>query len=105
MKKIILFLLFLSPLCMLAQPISLYRQFNGQLDFTAVGNTLNAQENGFGYCSMLPQSSATLNLCFHSTFHCVPLPDYCGGSLLAPSFSQKIHLKYILCKQQPLPSE
>ncbi|MGM0636627.1 MAG: gliding motility-associated C-terminal domain-containing protein, partial [Bacteroidota bacterium] len=44
-------------------PFDLYEQFNGSYDFTAIGNTLNTEENGVGgLCSILTQSSADLNL-------------------------------------------
>ncbi|WP_158319128.1 hypothetical protein [Aequorivita sinensis] len=48
MKKLILSLLFLIPLLVFSQqnPIGLFQQFNGRYDFTAIGNTLNAAENG-----------------------------------------------------------
>ena len=64
MKKLILSLLFLIPLLVFSQqnPIGLFQQFNGRYDFTAIGNTLNAAENGTSYCDMLSESSATLNL-------------------------------------------
>ncbi|OUR92248.1 hypothetical protein A9Q87_07140 [Flavobacteriales bacterium 34_180_T64] len=46
-----------------AQDIELFQQFNGQYDYTAIGNTLNIVENGSsGLCSILTSSSATLNL-------------------------------------------
>ncbi len=45
------------------QDVSLYQQFNGRYDYTAIGNTLNLFENGaFPTCSILTSSSATLNL-------------------------------------------
>ncbi|PZR18249.1 MAG: hypothetical protein DI539_16485, partial [Flavobacterium psychrophilum] len=47
-------------------PFSLYRQFNGRYDYTAIGNTLNLQENAgilvSDECGVLTQSSATLSL-------------------------------------------
>lgn len=45
-----------------AQDISLLEQFNGRYDFTFIGNTLNTEENTFGDCVILTQSSATLQL-------------------------------------------
>ncbi|MHA3789937.1 hypothetical protein ACX0HA_17150, partial [Flavobacterium hauense] len=47
-------------------PFSLYRQFNGKYDYTAIGNTLNLQENAgilvSDECGVLTQSSAALSL-------------------------------------------
>lgn len=50
------------PTWVVAQPITQFQQFNGRYDYTAIGNTLNVDENNFGTCTVLPQSSATLNL-------------------------------------------
>ena len=52
-----------SYLCF-SQDVSLYSQFNGRYNYTAIGNTLNPIENSFfaGNCSMLSSSSANLNL-------------------------------------------
>lgn len=57
-----LFLLSISfPL--VAQDISLFQQFNGRYDYTAIGNTLNPSENNTSsFCSILDTSSATLAL-------------------------------------------
>ncbi|MCZ4319620.1 hypothetical protein O4H26_11510, partial [Aequorivita viscosa] len=68
MKKLILFFTILFPLFVFSQPIDLFQQFNGRYDFTAVGNTLNAQPNFNGYCGQMLQSSATLNLNPGQTF-------------------------------------
>ncbi len=69
MKKLILLLLLLVvPFFSIAQPVELFKQFNGRYDFTAVGNTLNEFPNTGGYCDMLPQSSATLALNSGETF-------------------------------------
>lgn len=48
----------------LAQDITLFQQYNGRYDYTAIGNTLNQQENNIfqGFCETLPSSSATLSL-------------------------------------------
>ncbi|MFP9113502.1 CARDB domain-containing protein [Flavobacterium sp. RHBU_3] len=68
MKKPIQYLLFIlfSITCMQAQiPVTLYEQFNGNYDFTFVGNTLNPSENnllGSTPCTILTTSSADLNL-------------------------------------------
>lgn len=48
---------------LIAQDISLYRQFNGQFDYLAFGNTLNLEENGHGsICDILTSSSADFQL-------------------------------------------
>ena len=58
--SIIVLAVFLTgPLHVSAQDISLFEQFNGQYDFTAIGNTLNTGPNS---CNILTQSSATLTL-------------------------------------------
>ncbi|WP_310993539.1 CARDB domain-containing protein, partial [Aequorivita marina] len=62
MKRLVFLLLFILPLFTFGQSIELYKQFNGHYGYTAIGNTLNAEENGHGYCDMLSESSATLNL-------------------------------------------
>lgn len=64
-KKIFTILLFLCFYSAFSQPISLYRQFLGQYDFTMIGNTLSTTQNDTnvgGPCIILSQSSATLNL-------------------------------------------
>ena len=67
MKKFLLVLIFCTPIFLLAQPIDLFQQFNGRLDFTAFGNTLNLDENP-NACDMLAQSSASLALTGGQTF-------------------------------------
>jgi len=61
---LIFFTLFLLPFISSAQEdIELFQQFNGQYDFTALGNTLNLGENGGGgTCDILTESSADLTL-------------------------------------------
>ncbi len=69
MKKLLLALALLVPSLFFAQQVQLFQQFNGRLDFTAFGNTLNEFPNTeTGYCDMLPQSSATLALTSGQTF-------------------------------------
>ena len=59
-KRYLIGLLFLiGPLHVSAQDISLFEQFNGRYDFTAIGNTLNTGPND---CNILTQSSANLTL-------------------------------------------
>lgn len=51
-----------------AQDVSLYRQFYGRYDYTAIGNTLNTSENGpLARCEILTASAATLNLTNNQT--------------------------------------
>ncbi len=46
-----------------AQDITLFQQFNGRYDYTALGNTLNTVENGpIGVCTINTSSSASLFL-------------------------------------------
>lgn len=49
---------------MFSQDISLFEQFNGRYDYTAIGNTLNPAENNLvqDFCEILPASQANLNL-------------------------------------------
>jgi len=48
---------------LVAQDVSLFQQFNGRYDYTAIGNTLNIAENeASGPCDILTSSSADLNL-------------------------------------------
>ena len=66
MKKniyIYCFLFFIITYPLLAQDVSLYQQFNGRYDYTAIGNTINTEENGTsGPCTILNSSSANLTL-------------------------------------------
>jgi len=62
LKKFIYCLLFLAPVLSLAQAddeIRSFLQFNGNYDFTAIGGTMNIEENG---CFVLTESSATFTL-------------------------------------------
>src|SRR5690606_12711839 len=68
MKKLILLFILIFPLFVFSQPVTLFQQFNGRYDFTAVGNTLNSSENNNGYCGQLLQSSANLSLNPGQTF-------------------------------------
>jgi len=47
-------------------PITLFKQYNGKYNHTAIGNTLNIHDNSlpqyFNFCDILPSSSATLTL-------------------------------------------
>jgi len=47
-----------------SQDISLFEQFNGRYDYTAIGNTLNPAENNLdhSFCEPLTSSQADLNL-------------------------------------------
>lgn len=45
------------------QDVALYEQYNGEYDYTAIGNTMNLGENGTGVpCLILTESTATLAL-------------------------------------------
>ena len=57
-----LFVLFLGSVG-IAQDIEQLAIFSGQYDYTAIGNTMNTEENGAGgACTILTESSATLSL-------------------------------------------
>ena len=60
----LLFLIFIiGNTLVIGQEIEQFQVFAGRFDYLAIGNTLNAAENGTGEpCVLLPQSSATLNL-------------------------------------------
>ncbi len=62
--RVITIFIFILPLSTYAQEISLFQQFNGRYDYTAIGNTLNQDENNLdgSFCEILGQSTATLNL-------------------------------------------
>ena len=77
---LILLTFFLLPFFSTAQEdIDLFQQFNGQYDFTALGNTLNLEENGGGGgCNILTESSADLNLSAGQTIQSALL--YWAGS-------------------------
>jgi len=54
---------FLNTIKTTAQEITLFQQFNGRYDYTALGNTLNTVENGpIGVCTINTSSSASLFL-------------------------------------------
>ncbi|NRD19630.1 gliding motility-associated C-terminal domain-containing protein [Winogradskyella eckloniae] len=63
-KLLIVFSLFICATSQaVAQDISLFQQFNGRYDYTAIGNTLNSEENGLeATCAILTSSTASLNL-------------------------------------------
>ena len=48
---------FITPLLVLAQDVTLFEQYNGRYDFTAIGNTLNPSDNP---CTILTERSADL---------------------------------------------
>lgn len=56
--------LLLLPLLSIGQDLSLFQQFNGRYDYTAIGNTLNPFENNLddSFCEILPMSQAELSL-------------------------------------------
>ena len=57
-------MIFLTQFFTFGQSIKLFKQYNGQLDYTGFGNTLNTEENNnpISSCSILTKSSADLNL-------------------------------------------
>ena len=60
---ILCFLLFGATIPSIAQDVSLFEQFNGRYDYTAIGNTLNPGENNVSdFCTILETSGATLSL-------------------------------------------
>lgn len=61
-KLFVVVILFLVPKRSISQDIALYEQLNGRYDYTAIGNTLNLNENGSGPCVITTQSQSTLNL-------------------------------------------
>ena len=62
-----------------SQTISLYNQFNGRYDYTAIGNTLNIIENGaFFDCDILTESEADVSL--ENNQEIVAAYLYWGGS-------------------------
>jgi gliding motility-associated-like protein len=71
MQRQQLIILFLSILFtpVFGQDISLYRQYNGRINYTAIGNTLNQFENNIDrtFCETLPSSNADLSLSASST--------------------------------------
>ena len=64
--KILYFFLFLLTIQSYGQQISLYDQFNGNYDYTAIGATLNTEENNDSdapsSCIINTSASANLNL-------------------------------------------
>jgi len=71
MQRQQLIILFLSILFtpVFGQDISLYQQYNGRINYTAIGNTLNQFENNIDrtFCETLPSSDADLSLSASST--------------------------------------
>ena len=63
MTKLSFLLLLIITTYVHGQDIELYQQFNGRYDYTAIGNTLNTEENGpLTDCVIFTSSSADLNL-------------------------------------------
>ena len=62
-KFVISLFIVATPFLTFGQDIELFQQFNGRYDYTAIGNTLNLEENESDInCDILTTSSATLNL-------------------------------------------
>lgn len=79
MINVFRFLIVLFSVSAYCQPINLYRQFTGTYDFVKIGNTMNMAPNGTGApCTILTQSSATLNLNANQTIQAAYL--YWSGS-------------------------
>lgn len=86
-----LLLLFLSPVLVTAQQVSLYTQFLGKYDFTMIGNTLNIYANGTNVpCVINTSSSATLTMLPGQNIEAAYL--YWGGSGSASQFDFNIRL-------------
>src|SRR5690606_14818426 len=84
-KKIFSIFLFLCFYSGFSQPISLYRQFLGQYDFTIIGITLTSAPNNSGVpCTSLTQSNALLNLGTNQTVTAAYLYWSSLGDLLTP---------------------
>ena len=63
LKYIITIFLFVLPLLLFSQEVTLLQQFNGHYDYLAFGNTLNIEENGGATnCEILTESSADFQL-------------------------------------------
>ena len=61
------------------QDVELFQQYGGRIDFTMIGNTMNLEENGLSSsCTILTESSATLNLSTSDTIESAYL--YWAGS-------------------------
>ena len=80
MAKSVISILFISfSLCVAAQNVSLYQQFNGRYDFTFIGNTMNPTENSFQSApTIFTSSSANLTLASGDTVEAAYL--YWAGS-------------------------
>ncbi|TYB79564.1 gliding motility-associated C-terminal domain-containing protein [Bizionia myxarmorum] len=63
-NKLILILYCFFSATIFSQEITLFQQFNGRYDYTAIGNTLNPFENNLdrSFCEILPESEAELAL-------------------------------------------
>ena len=67
-RKILTMVAFSLAMVSPAQDVGLFQQFNGRIDYTAIGNTMNTSENGpLATCEILTASSATLNLSDNQT--------------------------------------
>ena len=82
MQRQLLIILFFSILFtpVFGQDITLYQQYNGRIDYTAIGNTLNQFENNIigDFCETLPSSDADLSL--SATSNVVAAYLYWAGS-------------------------
>ena len=84
LRYIIYLLLFGVSIPLIAQDVTLYQQFNGRYDYTAIGNTMNVFENGPGTpCTIQSSSTASLNLTPNQTVIAAYL--YCCLLYTSPS--------------------
>lgn len=88
-KLLLLFVLSLTSFTFLGQQITQFRQLNGHYDYTAIGNTLNEGPNFNGYCGILDESSANLNLGTEQTLISAML--YWSGSAPVGDFDVKLN--------------
>lgn len=75
-----------------SQSISQYQYFNGNFDFTMIGNTMNIDPNGSNLpCAILTQSSAVLNLNPGQTVEAAYLYWSGSGSLAEADFNVELN--------------
>ena len=91
-KKLLFLLAFIFFFPGFAQPISNFKHFSGQYDFTMIGNTLNSAPNGTGAsCTILTQSSAVLTLSAGQTVKAAYLYWSGSGSLQQADLNVKLN--------------
>lgn len=91
-KKLLFLIAFISSFSGFTQPISNFKHFSGQYDFTMIGNTLNSAANGTGAsCTILTQSSAVLTLSAGQTVKAAYLYWSGSGSLQQADLNVKLN--------------